>query len=175
MRLVRGLSLLCASALVHGACSAEERTGAAEPAREWAALTQPVSQSPPERVTDAGTGAAMTQQRIVISSDLGRLTAELEDNPASRALVAMLPLRIEMHDHLRQEKTGVLPSPLPELPRQSAFSAGTLGLWGSDDFVIYYRSGRVPQPGINVLGRVTGDVSILDRPGPLTVSIEFDD
>ena len=72
----------------------------------------------------------------------------------------MLPLTIEMRDHLRQEKTGNLPSPLPELPRQTEFSAGMLGLWGDDDFVIYYRSGRVPEPGIIVLGQVTGDLSM---------------
>ena len=47
-----------------------------------------------------------------------------------------------------------------------------LGLWGSDDFVIYYRNGRVPSPGIIVLGQVTGDVSFFDRPGPVSVTIE---
>ena len=83
----------------------------------------------------------------------------------------MLPLTIEMRDHLRQEKTGTLPSPLPELQRQTDFSAGTLGLWGNDDFVIYYRSGRVPHPGIIVLGRVTGDLSIFNNPDPVTVRL----
>jgi hypothetical protein len=47
-----------------------------------------------------------------------------------------------------------------------------LGLWGDDDFVIYYRNGHVPEPGISVLGRVAGDVAIFDRPGPVTVRIE---
>ena len=84
----------------------------------------------------------------------------------------MLPLTIEMRDHLRQEKTGDLPSPLPAAERQLDFSTGTLGLWSSDHFVIYYRNGRVPQPGIVPLGRVTGDVSIFDRPGPVTVRVE---
>jgi MFS family permease len=37
---------------------------------------------------------------------------------------------------------------------------------------LYYRDGRVPQPGIILLGRVTGDVSIFDRPGPLAVRVE---
>jgi hypothetical protein len=77
-----------------------------------------------------------------------------------------------MRDHLRQEKTGNLPSPLPEVERQLDFSTGTLGLWRSDHFVIYYRDGRVPEPGIAILGRVTGDVSIFDRPGPVTVQVE---
>ena len=117
-------------------------------------------------------GPAMAQERVLISSDRGRVTAELVDNDATRALVRMLPLTIEMSDHLRQEKTGNLPSPLPTIERQLDFSTGALGLWSSNHFVIYYRSGRVPQPGIILLGRVTGDVSIFDRPGPVTVRVE---
>ncbi len=118
------------------------------------------------------TGPAMAQERLLISSDWGNVTAELADNEATRALVRMLPVTIEMRDHLRQEKTGDLPSPLPAVARQTAFSKGTLGLWSSDHFVIYYREGRVPQPGIIILGQVTGDVSIFDRPGPVTIRVE---
>ncbi|KQU08073.1 cyclophilin-like fold protein [Rhizobium sp. Leaf453] len=117
-------------------------------------------------------GAALAQDRILISSDWGNVSAELADNAAARALVAMLPLTIEMDDHLRQEKTGDLPSSLPAAPRQRKFSAGTLGLWSSSDFVIYYRDGRVPQPGIVILGQVNGDVSMFDRPGKVTVKVE---
>jgi hypothetical protein len=117
-------------------------------------------------------GPAMAQERIVISSDWGEVTAELVDNEATRSLVEMLPLTIDMRDHLRQEKTGNLPSPLPAVERQLDFSTGTLGLWSSNHFVIYYRDGRVPQPGIIILGQVTGDVSIFDRPGPVTVRVE---
>ena len=115
---------------------------------------------------------AMAQERIMISSDWGKVTAELVDNNATRSLLQMLPLRIEMRDHLRQEKTGNLPSPLPAIDRQLDFSTGTLGLWSSNHFVIYYRDGSVPQPGIILLGRVTDDVSIFDRPGPVTVRVE---
>ena len=118
------------------------------------------------------TGPAMAQERILISSDWGKVTAELVDNEATRSLIQMLPLTIEMRDHLRQEKTGNLPSPLPAVERQLDFWTGTLGLWSSDNFVIYYRDGHVPQPGIILLGRVTDDVSILDRPGPVTVRVE---
>ena len=117
-------------------------------------------------------GPAMAQERILISSDWGKVTAELVDNNATRSLVQMLPLTIEMRDHLRQEKTGNLPAPLPAIERQLDFSAGTLGLWSSNHFVIYYRNGRVPEPGIIILGQVTGDVSIFDRPGPVTVRLE---
>lgn len=49
---------------------------------------------------------------------------------------------------------------------------GMLGLWSSRNFVIYYRAGQVPLPGIIVLGKVSGDVSMFDRSGPVTVRIE---
>jgi hypothetical protein len=117
-------------------------------------------------------GPTMAHERILISSDWGKVTAELVDNDATRSLVGMLPITIDMRDHLRQEKTGNLPSALPAVERQLDFSTGTLGLWSSNHFVIYYRDGRVPQPGIIILGRVTGDVSIFDRPGPVTVRVE---
>ena len=123
-------------------------------------------------ITFGLTGPAMAQERILISSDWGKVTAEMVDNEATRSLVQMLPLTIEMRDHLRQEKTGNLPSPLPAVERQLDFSSGTLGLWSSNHFVIYYRDGRVPQPGIILIGRVTDDVSIFDRPGPVTVRVE---
>jgi hypothetical protein len=123
-------------------------------------------------ITLALIGPAMAQERVLISSDWGKVTAELVDNDATRALVQMLPVTLEMSDHLRQEKTGNLPSPLPDIERQLDFSAGTLGLWSSDHFVIYYRDGRVPRPGIILLGRVTGDVSIFDRPGRVAVRLE---
>jgi hypothetical protein len=116
-------------------------------------------------------GAAMAQEQILVSSDWGEVTAMLADNDAADALLEMLPLTIDMRDHLRQEKTGYLPSDLPELARQRDFSTGTLGLWNSNHFVIYYSSGSVPAPGIIILGQVTGDVSIFDRPGNVTVEL----
>ena len=123
-------------------------------------------------VTFGSVGPTMAQERILISSDWGKVNAELIDNNATRSLVQMMPLTIEMRDHLRQEKTGDLPLPLPAVERQLDFSTGTLGIWSSNHFVIYYRDGSVPQPGIILLGRVTDDVSIFDRPGPITVRVE---
>jgi hypothetical protein len=69
---------------------------------------------------------AMAQERIRISSDWGHVTAELVDNDATQSLKRMLPVTIDLRDHLRQEKTGSLPSPLPEALRQRDFAVGTL-------------------------------------------------
>jgi hypothetical protein len=161
------IALLLAVGTLHSACSAEAPTAG----NEDTAATR-LADGAPERGQNPGTVSTMSETRIAITSGQGRVTAELVDNAASQALLRMLPLTIEMRDHLRHEKTGNLPSPLPEVQRQTDFSAGTLGLWGNEDFVIYYRSGRVPAPGISVLGRVLGDVAIFDHPGPVTVRIE---
>jgi hypothetical protein len=120
------------------------------------------------------TGGSMAQQNVLISSEWGNVSAELADNDAARSLARQLPITISMRDHLRQEKTGNLPAPLPETTRQLSFSKGTLGLWDSDHFVIYYRDGKVPQPGIIILGQVRGDVSIFDRPGPVGIRLALD-
>jgi hypothetical protein len=114
----------------------------------------------------------MTTRTVRISSAWGEVLAELEPNAAAETLAGLLPITLTMRDHMRQEKTASLPSSLPELPRQKDFAVGTLGLWSSDDFVIYYCHGHVPSPGIIVLGQVTGDVSIFDRPGTVSVTIE---
>jgi len=110
-------------------------------------------------------------QGIILRSSWGEVQAVLGDNAAAEALFDQLPLTITMRDHLRQEKTGELPTPLPNLPRKRAFSKGLLGLWGGNDFVIYYRDGTVPSPGIIPLGSVTGDVTIFDRPGDITMEV----
>ncbi len=117
-------------------------------------------------------GTAMAQERIKISSEWGFVTAELADNAATKALLGMLPLTIPMTDHLRQEKTGSLPSGLPAAARQRAFKNGTIGLWGPDHFVVYYRDGEVPQPGIVILGEVKGGAPIFDRPGSISMRVE---
>jgi hypothetical protein len=153
-------AILLALGAGHGACSQ------AQPAGESAAASNAVAN------LDQGSEPAMSETRISIATDRGQVTAQLVDNDATRALVRMLPVTIEMRDHLQQEKTGTLPSQLPELPRQPNFSKGTLGLWGDRDFVVYHRNGRVPEPGIIVLGHVTGDLSMFEGPKAVTARIQ---
>ena len=155
-----GIAVLLALGTARGG---EDRTDNIATARADVSGSTPLS--------DTRTEPMMTNLRILISTERGQVTAEFVDNEATRALVRMLPVTIEMRDHLRQEKTGNLPSPLPEVQRQTDFSAGMLGLWGNDDFVIYYSNGRVPAPGIIVIGHVIGDVTIFDHPGRVTVGI----
>jgi hypothetical protein len=153
------LAILMALGAVQGACGSAQPAGNSMAAGSGANLNQ-------------GREQPTSEIRISIATDRSQVTAQLVDNEATRALVRMLPLTIEMRDHLRQEKTGTLPSPLPEMPRQTDFSVGTLGLWGDRDFVIYHRNGRVPEPGIIVLGQVIGDLSMFEDPEAVTVRIQ---
>jgi hypothetical protein len=43
----------------------------------------------------------MAQERILISSDWGKVTAELIDNGATQSLVQILPLTIEMRSKMK--------------------------------------------------------------------------
>lgn len=124
---------------------------------------------------DTAERSDMVTRDITIATDRGQLTARLADNGTARAFAALLPLTIRMHDHLRQEKTGMLPTTLPDTERQTQFSTGTLGLWSGRDFVIYYKGGRVPPPGIVVLGNVRGDLSMLDNADDITVTVRSSD
>jgi len=44
----------------------------------------------------------MAQERILISSDWGKVTAELIDNGATQSLVQILPLTIEMRSKMKK-------------------------------------------------------------------------
>ena len=171
LRRERVLMALLAMTCLVVACSTENSTSSAAEITKGNAVPTRKNGVAGRPEASAGVERAIVPGEVVISSDRGQVTADLVENEATKALVRMLPLTITMRDHLQQEKTGSLPSPLPEQPRQARFSAGTIGLWGNQDFVIYYRNGRVPPPGIVVLGRVHGNAEIFDVPGAVTVRI----
>ena len=123
-----------------------------------------------EQQSDNGV-SSISPTEILIESERGQLRARLADNDTARALATLVPLRLQMRDHQRQEKTGVLSSALPDGMRQRDFAVGTLALWGDRNFVIYYAKGRVPAPGIVVLGQVEGDLSHFDNADAVTVSL----
>ena len=163
-------AVIAIGALTLSACSppAASNSPSVEPKRDGHGASA-AQMGSPRAATEKG--MSMRPMEIVIASESAELSAKLADNEAARALAAMLPLKIQMRDHLRQEKTGVLPSPLPGGDWQTEFSVGALGLWGDRDFVIYYRAGRVPAPGIVILGQVRGDLSQFDNSDGVTISL----
>ena len=68
-------------------------------------------------------------------------TATLEDNAASQAFLALLPLELEMIEMNGNEKYGNLPQSLPtETYRPGTIREGDLLLWGSSTVVLFYET-----------------------------------
>jgi hypothetical protein len=120
---------------------------------------------------------AQDAQRIRIRMGDHVVTARLNDSDAARDFAAMLPLAIEMNDHLRREKTGMIPKRLSErTPGSRTYERGDLGYWRPrNTFVIFYRQDglEIPGPGIVVLGKVDAGVEVFDVPGPVKVNVEL--
>jgi hypothetical protein len=97
------------------------------------------------------------------------ITARLNDSEAARDFASMLPLTNQMDDHLRREKTGIIPRPLSErTPGNRTYELGDLEYWRPrNTFVIFYRQDglTIPGPGIVLLGKVDSGVEIFDLPG----------
>ena len=68
-------------------------------------------------------------------------SAELADTPAAKELTALLPLMLEMQDHLNNEKFAELPKSLSRQDQAlGRIEAGDIMLWGGDTLVVFYES-----------------------------------
>jgi len=116
-------------------------------------------------------------KRIRIRMGDQTVTATLNNSEAARDLASMLPLSIQMRDHLRREKTGPVPRPLSERTQGSpTYEKGDLGYWRpGGNFVIFYRHDglTIPSPGIVVLGKIDSGAEVFDVPGSVEVTIEL--
>jgi hypothetical protein len=121
--------------------------------------------------------SAQEGQRIRIRMGDQAITATLNNSDAARDLAAMLPVSINMHDHMRREKTGPLPGPLSERTRGvPAYQTGDLGYWrpGGNFVIFYLHDGlTIPSPGIVHLGKVDANVDIFNVPGNVNVTVEL--
>lgn len=72
-------------------------------------------------------------------------TAQLQDNPASRRFVEMLPLPLEMRDLNDNEKYAYLEEGLrTDAEAVGAINSGDLMLFGSDCLVLFYQGFQTP-------------------------------
>lgn len=68
-------------------------------------------------------------------------SAELADTQAAKELTALLPLMLEMQDHLNNEKFAELPKSLSRQDQAvGRIEAGDIMLWGGDTLVVFYES-----------------------------------
>lgn len=103
--------------------------------------------------------------------------ATLNDTGASREFAALLPLDMEMGDHLRREKVARLPQAISiaDAPVKP-FEAGDIAYWApGEDLAIFYTSeGSSSVSGLYLLGTLSGGFEALENAGaPVRVRIEL--
>lgn len=68
-------------------------------------------------------------------------SAELANTQAAKELTALLPLTLEMQDHLSNEKFAELPKDLSRNDQAvGRIEAGDIMLWGGNTLVVFYES-----------------------------------
>ncbi|WP_197976522.1 cyclophilin-like fold protein [Sphingomonas sp. CFBP 13720] len=110
--------------------------------------------------------------KITLTIGKTTLSATLFENPTARDFATTLPFEADMRDLFWQEKAGRTARALSTSgPAQRDFEVGDIGYWSpSTDVAIYYRDGdKLPSPGIIMIGKVDGDISVLRISGKVRV------
>ena len=121
-----------------------------------------------------GSNAMEKGMEIRILIEGTALAATLEDNAASRDFVAQLPLDLTLEDYNATEKIADLPSRLstegtPEGVDPDVGDVTYFAPWGN--LALFYRDFRYSR-GLIRLGRIDGDLKLLERDGSIAVRIE---
>ncbi|WP_053162534.1 cyclophilin-like fold protein [Pseudomonas brassicacearum] len=102
-----------------------------------------------------------------------RFAITLADNAAARALVALLPLTLDMSDLNRNEKYATLPQALPAKANQpGTIRNGDLMLYGSDTLVVFYTNFNSTY-AYTRLGQVDDTAKLAQALGRRSVQVTF--
>ena len=102
-----------------------------------------------------------------------RFPITLANNAAARALVALLPLTLDMSDLNRNEKYAALPQALPtQASKPGTIHSGDLMLYGPDTLVIFYTN-FVSTYAYTRLGRVDDPARLAQALGQRGVQVMF--
>jgi hypothetical protein len=117
----------------------------------------------------------MTRINVIVGHET--LSATLDDSPAGRDFVSLLPLDLTLRDYHGLEKVSDLPRKLDttDAPKSYAASPGDITLyapWGN--LAIFYESFPAAD-GLVRLGAFEGPINALLRDGPYAVRIELVD
>ncbi|UVM64209.1 cyclophilin-like fold protein [Pseudomonas sp. B21-010] len=91
-------------------------------------------------MNDAASASSLTEHTgMWMTVGEQRFAITLSDNSAARALVALLPLTLDMNDLNRNEKYATLPRALPtQASKPGTIHNGDLMLYGPDTLVVFY-------------------------------------
>ncbi|QEO78486.1 cyclophilin-like fold protein [Pseudomonas brassicacearum] len=102
-----------------------------------------------------------------------RFAITLADNAGARALVALLPLTLDMSDLNRNEKYATLPQALPAKANQpGTIRNGDLMLYGSDTLVVFYTNFNSTY-AYTRLGQVDDTAKLAQALGRRSVQVTF--
>jgi hypothetical protein len=136
----------------------------------------PPSRSPAGNGTDKSAESQENRMNIQITIGDQSFAATLHDTPATRDLVAQLPVTVEMADHGGVEKTGPLPGPLSldGQPEGADPDVGDVGYYAPGNDLVLYYGDQSYFPGIVVLGQMHGDAAerIASMDGSVTATVE---
>ena len=107
--------------------------------------------------------------RIRLSVGDQEAVGTLDDNPAARDLLSLLPLTVPMGELFGREKPGPLPRALTgDVEPAFTYRVGQIAYWapGRDIFVVYAGDGLpVPSPGLVALGSVESGLDVIATAG----------
>lgn len=120
--------------------------------------------SPPTGMENTTMWMTVGEQRFAIS---------LEDNPATRELVARMPLDLDMTDLHNNEKYATLEQPLPTQEYSpGTIQTGDLLLYGSDTLVIFYKT-LTSSYSYSRLGHIDNSTGLAEALGRKNVRVRF--
>jgi hypothetical protein len=136
--------------------------------------------SPAGRGTSTGSGQiseapsstpAPQEDPVRIRLTIGdqEVTGVLEDNPATRDRVSMLPITVPMGDLFGREKPGALSRPLTgDVEPVSTYRVGQIAYWPPSHDILVVHAGdglQVPAPGLIPLGTVDTGLDVITAAG----------
>ena len=122
---------------------------------------------------DAAGADPIGQQRIWMSVGEHRVRIKLAGTQAAQALLARLPITLDMPDLNGNEKHAKLTKALPQRAvKPGTIRAGELMLWGTDTLVIFYETFDSPY-SYTPLGNIEDPVGLADILGEGTAKVTF--
>lgn len=122
---------------------------------------------PQEPVQEEPMDDAVTKLKIDVGGQT--FTATLEQNDATTALIAMLPVTLSMSDYSGFEKVGSLGASLPANNAQTTTQTGDIVLYNGNQIVIFYGSNSWSYTRLAHVDDLTGWVEALGS-GDVTVT-----
>lgn len=118
-------------------------------------------------------GDMETVKNIVLTIGGSRFTAVLEDNAATQAFAAMLPVTLLMEELNGNEKYHYLDEGLPvSSERPGTIREGDLMLWGSSCVVLFYETFQSSY-SYTRLGRIENPEGLAEAVGSGSVQVSF--